>query len=390
MNRHRISTLACCALALAALTRPSAAQPTAEATEELNARLRFFPAWMPVPENKEATNEAKLVLPIPSASHPTFWKPGWQKEVGISTEQMNALLALNAKALADSQQHVEQFKRLTPEEQKAEAKSWAGKPAPWRQQLDNETRKQIEAVLTPVQLQAIREITFPELAIGLLYDAKVRKEIAFGPDQQERFRRLARERLSRFQDEYLTQAEKIWGLMTPPQQTALVDVVKRQGPTSAVLSLAYELGFDPDAMSLAYPMLAEPPVRERLKLSAEQEKQLQAIMADAAARTKETRQGASQPESNADDNKARVEALLTPQQLATLKEINFRRQVVLALGYPEKQKTIGLTTPQIVDLQRIYQETHDVLVPVDRQTLAQALDILTPAQREQLSAVISR
>jgi Spy/CpxP family protein refolding chaperone len=85
-----------------------------------------------------------------------------------------------------------------------------------------------------------------------------------------------------------------------------------------------------------------------------------------------------------------VEAILTPQQLATLNEINFRRQVVLAVGYPEKQKSIGMTDPQKAEIERIYKETHERLSPVDREMLGKVLEILTPAQREQLGAEIDR
>ena len=49
---------------------------------------------------------------------------------------------------------------------------------------------------------------------------------------------------------------------------ALPEVVKRQGPTSAILSIAWELGFDLDSLVPGYPMLAAAPVRERLGLSA--------------------------------------------------------------------------------------------------------------------------
>ena len=62
----------------------------------------------------------------------------------------------------------------------------------------------------------------------------------------------------------MERAEKQWSMLTPEQQAALPEVVKRQGPTSAVLSIAWELGFQLDAFVPGYPMLAEEPVRERL------------------------------------------------------------------------------------------------------------------------------
>ena len=100
-----------------------------------------------------------------------IWQPQWQEEIGISAEQKETLLAVNAKAVAEARDHSAEFKKLSPEQQQAEVKSWAGKPAPWRQHLDNKIRTQIEAVLTPQQLLALTDFSFPRCAVGLLYDA---------------------------------------------------------------------------------------------------------------------------------------------------------------------------------------------------------------------------
>ena len=57
----------------------------------------------------------------------------------------------------------------------------------------------------------------------------------------------------------MKRAEKVWDLLTPQQQAELPEVVKHQGPTSAVLSIAWELGFDDDGLIPGYPMLAVAP-----------------------------------------------------------------------------------------------------------------------------------
>jgi len=85
-----------------------------------------------------------------------------------------------------------------------------------------------------------------------------------------------------------------------------------------------------------------------------------------------------------------VEEILTPQQLTELNEINFRREVVLALGYPEKRMTIGITDQQQSKLQQLDKETHQQLYRIDREQLGKALDTLTPAQRELLRGEIER
>jgi hypothetical protein len=405
MKNKWILRVACCALAasgtLSAHSAPPADSPPqgsqpdnktliipSDVASEARARLSFAPMWMPVPRFAGDPDAKGILLP-PCACYAIIWQPQWQKELGISAEQREKLLAIHAKALNDAEKLAEQLKKLSPAEREAEVKSWAGKSSPSRQQLDREIRKQIEAVLTPPELQAVKDYSFPEYAVGLLYDANVRQEIGFSPEQEDRLRRLAKQRLARFQEEYLKQAEKVWGLLSARQQSELVEVIKHQGSTSSVLSIAFENGFDVDSMGLSYPMLAEAPVRERLELKPEQEKQLQAVIADVAAWAKKARQEVPRPESDHHD-KSEVEAILTPQQLATLNEINFRRQVVLAVGYPKKQEMIGMTNPQKVDLQRIYKETHEQLYPIDREMLGRALEIVTPVQREQLSAGIDR
>ena len=397
----------CCALviggifAIAGLTNPSlaeelndkpnvqAAVEPADAIPNPRAMDSFAPMWIPVPRFSIDPN-AQEAIPIACHFYSVIWQPQWQKELDLSADQKEALLAINTKALTGAQRNLEQFKNLSPEEQKAQVKLWAGKTAPWRLQFENEVRKQIESVLTPQQLQTIKADTFPVSVVGLLYDAKVRLQIGFDPHQEDRLRSIVQERFARLQQESLKRAEKVWGLLTPQQKAELPEVVRRQGPTSAILSMAQELGFNFDNFIARYPMLAESPVRERLRLSTEQAEQLQSLMADAGARLKKLRQGgAPQPEAENDDKK-RVEAILTPQQLTTLVEINFRRQVVLALGYSEKRESIGMTDEQTADFQRLDQESSEQQYRIDREMLGKVLEIVTPPQREQLIAEIDR
>ena len=349
----------------------------------------FAPVWIPVSRFPIDPN-AQEAMPIASHIHKVIWQPQWQKELDLSADQMQALQVINTQALADAQRNVEQFKKLSPDEQNAQVKAWAGKPAPWRQQWENEVRKQIESVLTPQQLQTIKAHTFPEHVVRLLYDPKVRLAIAFDPNQENRLRGIAQERLARLQQESLKRAEKVWGLLSPQQQAELPAVVKRQGPTSAILSMGWELGFNFDNFIARYPMLAELPVRERLRLSTEQAEQLQAVMADAGARVKKARQGGANQSDAEIDEKNRVEAILTPQQLTTLVEINFRRQVVLALGYPEKRDSIGMTDQQKADLQRLDNESSEQQYRIDREMLGKVLELITPPQRQQLTVEIGR
>jgi hypothetical protein len=134
-------------------------------------------------------------------------------------------------------------------------------------------------------------------------------------------------------------------------------------------------------------------VRTRLGLSAQQEKQIDVIMAESAARKKAREEQTSQPDSNGvweDDVKKRVEAILTPQQLTLLNEVDFRRKVVLAFHYPEKRKSIGITEQQVADYEQLVKSAHKPLYDIDREMLGRAVDVLTPAQNQQLRTIIDR
>lgn len=149
--------------------------------------------------------------------------------------------------------------------------------------------------------------------------------------------------------------------------------------------------FDPNRLKLPPDVLrSRPRTRSTLRLSTEQAEQLQAVMADAGARVKKARQGGANQSDAEIDEKNRVEAILTPQQLTTLVEINFRRQVVLALGYPEKRDSIGMTDQQKADLQRLDNESSEQQYRIDREMLGKVLELITPPQRQQLIAEIGR
>ena len=376
-------------------SRPS--KEMVDSLRETRARLRFAPMWMPVP--KFARDPKAAPNPAPSvAAYAIIWQPQWQEELGLSAEQKKSLMVINGEATAESKKQADEFQKLSPEEKKTQVKAWAGKSSPARRQLENTVHRQIEAILTPQQLKTINDNTFPEQVVGLLYDAKVRQEIHFTPDQEAQFRQVAKERLARFQEMSLNQAEKLWGMLTSEQQTAFREVVKHQGPTSAALSIAWELGFSSDNAVAGYPMLAETPVRKRLGLSTEQEKQLDAIVAEAAPRERARERqmlGEAPPESDLDralweeKAKKRVEAILAPEQLATLNEIDFRRRVVLAFGYPEKRKSADITEQQVADYEQLVKSAHKPMYEMDREMLGRAVEILTSAQKDKLHAIMN-
>lgn len=376
-------------------TGPQPAQPAGQAAKDPMARFRFAPMWRPIPKFPPVSKD-EGALPVPFATYAIIWQPRWQEELGLSAKQKDSLRSIHAEAMAENKARREEFKKLSPEERQAEVKARAGKTAPWRRQLVDESRTRIEAVLTPQQLQEMKDFYFPRYAVGLLYGAEIRREIGLDPQQEGQFRRVARERLARIQAASIDKAEKQWDMLTQEQQALLPEVVRRQGPTSAILSIAWELGFDMDNAVPGYPILAEAPVRKRVGLSDEQEKQLNAVVAACAERRRTARQEklagkASHPDALGlweDDAKKQVEAILTSEQLAKFNEIEFRRKVALALSYPKKREKVGITEQQLADFERLEQETHARQYRIDCEMLDRALESLTPEQEEQLRVII--
>jgi len=379
---------------------PASSQMSQQATSPMQAvptATRFAPFWIPIARFMPPS-PGENALPPPSAAFALIWQPQWQEELALSAEQKKTLQEIHAKAVAKIKERSEQFKSLPPEGQKAQLAAQVGKPAPWRQQLDNNLRSEIKAILTPKQLQVIKEFSFPSQAVGLLYQAKIRQSIEFTREQEDAFRRIAGERLARLQATQIEQAEKLWGLLTPEQQAALPELVRKQAPASAILSIAMELGFDLDRCLPGHPMLSESPVRERLKLSDVQKEHLEALATDCAAKKEDARRERLarqvQPAPSGShweaEAKAKVEAILTPPQLMTLNAIDFRRQVALTLGRPDKRQAIGIAAQQAADFQQLAEELHDRQYRIDREMLARALEILTPRQQEQLQEETDR
>ena len=343
--------------------------------------FKFAPLWAPLRKYPE-----KKIVPIAVADYSEVWYPGWQKELGISEDQLKALLAINAKAVEESQQKVEDFQALPESERRALIDARGKGSSPWRRQFENDVAKQIESVLTPAQIQTLREHRFPQRVLGKLYDAEVRDEIGFGIEQQAQLRALIKDRLAIFQAAQLEQADHIWSLLTPEQRTKLPEVVKSQGPTSAALSVAFALGFDFDSVSPSYPMLAIRPVRDRLKLTAEQETHLDDVIARTAVGLKENKREKAARRKVELEDKAEIEGILTNEQVAMLDEIDFRRRVVLALGYPEKRAVAGVTDEQFAEVGRLALEARERLYAIDRKMLSDAMQIATPRQLDQLAA----
>ena len=149
--------------------------------------------WRDVPKYLPPTDAKTALLP-PIAAYAEIWQPQWQDELGLSAQQRQKLLTIHAQAMADEKAETQRFQQLPPRKQTAQTLAWQGKPSPWRQQFEKDVCGRIEAVLTPQQLNTLKEHAFPGVVVGLLYNPLIRRQINFTAAQEEALHRIARQR----------------------------------------------------------------------------------------------------------------------------------------------------------------------------------------------------
>ena len=157
---------------------------------------------------------------------------------------------------------------------------------------------------------------------------------------------------------------------------------------------------------LGYWPLALESVRNELNFSAEQQKKLgeisvkyqSAILADReklselppeqrAVRLVELQQITAR---RAQQMRKEVEDLLTPEQWATLKKIDFRLRAPMLLGNPATMEKLGLSDSQKEKLLQIHKDFQDKLQQIQRETGEKMIGTLTPEQQDQLQQELER
>ena len=275
-----------------------------------------------------------------------------------------------------------------------------------------DTRKQIEDVLTPDQLTVLKDLTFRTLAFGsgIMSHPLVVGRLGLTTKQQEELKQLAlrlqQEKTRRLAQITRDRISKILAVLTPQQLAELRERCALQLP--GVPERPY---FD-----FPYPAL---PFRDadgaadELGLSAAQRTQVRDMMNKYVKATgeidKERAKLSLDDEAGlkANGEKTRqlvtelnrqVEAALTPQQIAMLKEMAFQNIVIPALlvpAAPEKvagnnQEKAFFDEQQKATLRQIEIEFFDKPEQVYCELTAKALKVFTPAQQAILRAEVDR
>jgi tetratricopeptide (TPR) repeat protein len=364
----------------------------------------------------------------------------FRKELRVTPEQEKQLREVLANWLAENAKWLGGISPEPSEKAEAEyARVW-----PRVQEARIAGRKQIEKILTSRQLEAYKQHALGEriyqwLTMGpdghqtvgvtpehlsqlwLTMDPGGIRIVGVTPEQLAKLRRLAAEITRQSREQSRQVYEELAAVLNAWQREKLRGELERAysgrypaewGDSPFCFSRVYEApvelffrggtlqgtvtpGAPADAADAilylpVYEWLGAPAVRKELGLSAAQQKQLVEIKKKYdAGQHKQARTGGDF-QSVEKDAVERIEALLTPQQLAAFKEITFRQMVSAVLGELFVQEKIGLGRRQQAAVKDIFRAAAERTARAEREACEQVLAILTPQQRETLREALSR
>ena len=139
-----------------------------------------------VPRNPQAdrpgpsASTSVKFLDIPGLS--PLGMEGVQREIGLTLEQKQQLKAVSESLVASFQRLDSSFRELAPEEQQKQRKEMGDQFS----QLARNAQRKAESILSPRQLQAVKNISFQLSAVGALSDPDLQEKLGFSPEQRRR------------------------------------------------------------------------------------------------------------------------------------------------------------------------------------------------------------
>jgi tetratricopeptide (TPR) repeat protein len=297
--------------------------------------------------------------------------------------------------------------------------------------LGNAVRRQIDETLTTGQLDACKYYVEGSTALTMLQNPDSFKGAGITREQREKVRELIKGfegRSAKASEECQRQHGRFLALLSAEQREKLRAEVERryfeghEGDNYALTitisgtMVASETfyfgaasagavgGVDSTDGALAslpvYEWLASAAMRKELGISAAQQKQLVEIAnrfhADQEKLIQTTRELSPEerkkqgPDLQRADKmlkkngRQRIEALLTPQQLAALKDHMFRDMADAFLSDPGVQEKIGLSEQEKAELKGVTRSWWEAMIPATCETYEKVRGVLTPQQQEKL------
>jgi Spy/CpxP family protein refolding chaperone len=149
-----------------------------------------------------------------------------QRQLNLTEEQRKSLGEIGRKYMTQWRERMTSLQDLSPEERPAkmaELQKQAAKQA-------QDARKEAEAVLSPQQLDQLREITFRRFAQMALANPRLLDQVEATEEQKGQLRKLSEElqdKINKLQQETVDSALKV---LTPEQQKKLRDMQTAGGP----------------------------------------------------------------------------------------------------------------------------------------------------------------
>jgi Spy/CpxP family protein refolding chaperone len=169
------------------------------------------------PASKPETSAApEAWAASPLYSLPGFWMLGQenvQKELELTAEQRDKLLAIAKKSQDQTRQDWTQFAKLPAKERADRMKELRDKTAR-RAAL---VYKAVEAVLTPSQLERVQEIRFRLQVVAMLQDPQTLEQLGLTDQQKQELRRLREELQKKLQEVQQENTEKTLRVLSPEQ-----------------------------------------------------------------------------------------------------------------------------------------------------------------------------
>jgi beta-lactamase regulating signal transducer with metallopeptidase domain len=398
------------------IASPPAAQP-APATTEVDSgdNVNF--------DDGTAASKQNLSAPRRYPPYCGIFFPPMQKEMNLSAEQCKRLSEVSAdfwtKFKAPSKENADMT------DQKMRAKYFAKVD-----QLARDCRQQVEAIVTPQQLEAYKKAALPLLAFEMLDRPGSRKTIGVAGGQEEKMQQIFKEYSQQLaqpptadETKRMEQAkDAVLAALSPRQREKLRSEVEQSIRNSEESTLSYFIGTESDepVFNLAGPAesgkrwapmvlpfyweLTETAIAQRLGLSADQRKQLTQVEREHRGETaklageikKLPPDQRKRPEFHEkalrmlEAVRRRTEAVLTPQQLAALKDMVFRRRVFGTLADPNEEVKIGLNDQQKAAAKRINEEPANQYDRILREAARKLIGVLTPQQQDKIREVLDQ
>jgi hypothetical protein len=150
-----------------------------------------------------------------------------QKELDLSAEQKEKLADLAKKAMEPPKDEPafdwQKFSKMKPEEQQKFQKERMERFT----KRGEETKKQIEQVLTPKQLKKLKKIEFQQRGAMMLASPYVAEQLGLSDDQKQQLQKIREEQQGKIMQVQRENEEKTLGVLNPDQTKKLKELSEK-------------------------------------------------------------------------------------------------------------------------------------------------------------------